>query len=44
MKDLNTLAGNAAINFLEMEILLNTKEHFMKESNILVDNAANIFS
>ena len=40
MKELSTLAGNAAINLLQREILLDTKRQYMKDSNTLVDNAA----
>ena len=35
----DTLAGNATIKQLQREILLNTKEQYMKESNTLVGNA-----
>ena len=38
-----TLVRNADNNFLGMQILLNKKEYFMKELNIIVGNAANNF-
>ena len=40
MKESSTLAGNAAINLLQRELLLITKKQYMKESNTLADNAA----
>ena len=39
MKELNTLVDNVAINLLQRQILLDTKEKYMKESNTLVNNA-----
>ena len=36
---LHTLAGNATINQLQKEVLLNTKRVYMNESNILACNA-----
>ena len=41
MKESNTLADNATIKQLQREILLDTKEQYMKESNILVYSAEN---
>ena len=35
--------GNVANNFLRREVSLNTKRHFIKESNIFVGNASNNF-
>ena len=44
IKESNTLAGIAAINILQRELLLNTKRQYMKESDTLADNAAiNLF-
>ena len=39
MKESNTLAVNAAINFLQRDILQNTKKQYIKDSNTLADNA-----
>ena len=39
MKESNTLAGNAANNFLRREIWLDTKEEYMKELDLLAEDA-----
>ena len=41
MKKLNTLAGNATIKQLKMEVLFDTKEQYMWESDTLADNVEN---
>ena len=39
MKESNILVSNVAYNSLRREVLLNTKGHYMKESNTIVGNA-----
>ena len=41
MKDSIILAGNAAKNFLRRDLLIDTKEQYMKELNALVGYAGN---
>ena len=43
IKELNTLVGNVAKNFLERWPLLNTKEKNIKEIDIFVGNVAKNF-
>ena len=42
MKELDTLAANAANISLRREIWIHTKKQYMKESITVVDNATNI--
>ena len=41
MMESDTRAGNVTINQLQSLALLNTKEQYMKESNILADSVEN---
>ena len=44
MKESNIIVNNVANNSLFRGVLRNIKKQFMKESNMLVYNAADIFS